>query len=73
MINYRLLVTDYSIYILRYLHVGTGGRDQKYSQINGLRTLKGSVRPDYIDLRVLRTIATAGVSVFKKLDFDLEY
>ncbi len=53
--------------------MGTGGRDQEYSQINGLRTLKGNIRPDYIDLRVLRTIATAVVSVLKNLDFDLEY
>ncbi len=53
--------------------MGKGGRDQEYSQINGLRTLKGTVRPDYNDLRVLRTMATAVVSVLKKLDFDLEY
>jgi hypothetical protein len=54
-INYRWLVTDY-IHIKIFAY-GDGRKDQEYSQINGLCTLKGTVRPDYIGLRVQRTIA----------------
>jgi hypothetical protein len=71
-INYRWLVTD-QIHIKIFAY-GDGRRDQEYSQINGLRTLKGTIRPDYIGLRVQITIANClghqrRLCMFKKVGF----